>query len=385
MATGGRDTSWPMLHGPPRRRRARPVADAPIDALLMRAEDLAKGWLFALLEQAPLREAPAILAGELSRDGPRLCDAVVRALADDGDLHRIEAGGVLEPLVAQAGAVGGGAGVSAASQAVDALHAVIWSALRSELADPDGEQVSDLAERLTLVIEHVRGAALRAFSNVAASEPQAAPGPMPPMPLAQQDQVAERRGSLHVAPPPPDMPSFPTSPMTPPTAEVGIDALWKGALDDEVDRAAHSGAPLSLLIVELADADRVVSVEGRPGAGVTLGRFARAVRSAVRRGDILACESDTRAWIIATNTGRLGAQALADRVAAAVRAAEPWRGAPLGVNAGIAVFREDGGDVAELIDAAEEARFAAEASGVVVIRDGALAGSQLEPEADPAV
>ena len=149
----------------------------------------------------------------------------------------------------------------------------------------------------------------------------------------------------------------------------GVGALWKGALEDEVARATRSGASLSLLLVELEDAERVMAVEGRLGAGATLGQFARAVRSAVRRGDILACESDTRAWIIATNTGRLGAQALADRVAAAVRASEPWQGAPLGVSAGIAVFREDGTDVSDLIETAEEARFAAEASGVAVIRD----------------
>ncbi len=138
--------------------------------------------------------------------------------------------------------------------------------------------------------------------------------------------------------------------------------------------------------MELADAERVVAVEGRLGAGATLGQFARAVRSAVRRGDILACESDTRAWIIATNTGRLGAQALADRVAAAVRASEPWHGAPLGVNAGIAVFREDGTDVSDLVEAAEEARFAAEASGVAVVRDRRPLGTESgrEPDVDPA-
>ena len=172
----------------------------------------------------------------------------------------------------------------------------------------------------------------------------------------------------------------------PSRARTASDALWQGALEDEVARATQSGAPLSLLIVELADAERVVAIEGRLGAGATLGRFARAVRSAVRRGDILACESDTRAWIIATNTGRLGAQALADRVAAAVRAAEPWRGAPLGVSAGVAVFREDGGDVGELIEAAEEARFAAEASGMPVVRDGGPLGqgSGVGPDVDPA-
>ena len=129
----------------------------------IRAEDLAKGWLLALLEQAPLHDAPTILAADLSRDGPRVCDAVVRALANDADLRRIEPGGALEPLVGAAGAFAGAGGVTSASQAVDALHGVIWSAIRAELGDPDGEQVSDLAERLALVIERVRGAALRAF------------------------------------------------------------------------------------------------------------------------------------------------------------------------------------------------------------------------------
>ena len=40
---------------------------------------------------------------------------------------------------------------------------MIWSAIRGELGDADGDQVSDLAERLALVIERVRGAALRGF------------------------------------------------------------------------------------------------------------------------------------------------------------------------------------------------------------------------------
>jgi len=68
---------------PPRRRRARPVADAPVDELLLRVEDLTKGWLLALLEQAALEDAPAILAADVARDGPRVCEAIVRALADD--------------------------------------------------------------------------------------------------------------------------------------------------------------------------------------------------------------------------------------------------------------------------------------------------------------
>src|SRR5947209_13180678 len=115
-----------MQAGTPRRRRARPVADAPIDALLGRVDELAKGWLLALLEDAPLEEAPAILAGDLPRDGPRICAAVVRALADDNDLRRLEPGGALEPLAAHTGRLVGARGSDQIARAVEALHAVLW-------------------------------------------------------------------------------------------------------------------------------------------------------------------------------------------------------------------------------------------------------------------
>ena len=109
-----------------------------------------------------------------------------------------------------------------------------------------------------------------------------------------------------------------------------------------------------------------VSVESRAEARATFNRFAGAVRSAMRRQDILVCESDARAWIIARDTARGGAYALGSRIAAAVRSSEHWHGAPLVASVGVAVFGEDGRTSSELIEAAEQARFAASAGGVEV-------------------
>jgi GGDEF domain-containing protein len=94
--------------------------------------------------------------------------------------------------------------------------------------------------------------------------------------------------------------------------------------------------------------------------------FAQAVRHAVRRQDILVSETDGRAWIIARDTGRSEAHALAARVAEAVGNGATWRGAPLIASVGVAVLGEDGHTADALIDAAEEARFAAAASGTDV-------------------
>jgi len=390
---------------PPRRRRARPVADAPIDPLLTRSADLTKGWLLALLEQAPLEDAPAILAADLTRDGPRLCDAVLRAIADENDLRRLEPGGALTPLAARVGDMAGANGPAAVSRAVDALQAVIWSAVRDELRGADVDLVSELTERLTHISELVRAAALERQ----ASGLRAAPAPAPASRFAPSPSPVSP-SPLSPPPPPPPLPpeppvgpsaAWPGPPEAPPpvasTTAAGSmsggpvirrtmdgepparawpddaapvardgDALWVGALDDEIIRAP--GTPLSLLVAELEDAERLVAIETGAEARAAFNHFAAAVRSAVRRQDILVSETDARAWIIARDTSRDGAYALGERIAAAVQVGRAPHGAPLNASVGIAVLGEDGRTSAELIGAAEEARFAAEARGVVVHR-----------------
>ena len=158
-AIGGK--SGPMERGVPRRKRPRPVVSTGVEALLLRGEELAKAWLLALVEDAPLDEAAAILAGEVARDGPRICDAVVRALYDEADLRRIDQEGVLEPLASRAAEMAGASSAEAAARAVRALEQVMWAALRGELAQTDPDLLADAAERLSLVAALVLAAVLR--------------------------------------------------------------------------------------------------------------------------------------------------------------------------------------------------------------------------------
>ena len=390
----------------PRRRRPGPVVAEGVEALLLRAEELAKGWLLALVEDAPLEAAAAIMAGDVARDGPRICDAVVRAISDEADLRRIEPGGVLEPLVSRAGELAGVESAEADAHAVDTLRSVIWSALRVELARDDPEVLADAGERLSLVAELVRAAVLRrrAGGEVAGDPAR----PVSPLRVARPETRAsgfprrrasdspERRGEGSAAPgldvagsgeaaggtagaggiaqdgategsdPGADRPNEAPG-YSEARAPIVGDALWIGALRDEIVRAARASLPLSLLLVELDEADRLVAVEPHREASATFGRFAQAVRTALRNHDVLACETESRAWIIARDTGRAGAQALGSRIVAAVPAGESWRGAPLTVSVGLAVLGEDGHNAATLIDAAEQMRFAAEASGIGII------------------
>ena len=400
-----------MERGVPRRRRPRPVVTEGVEELLLRGEELAKGWLLALVEDAPLEEAAAIMAGDVARDGPRICDAVVRAIYDEADLRRIEAGGVLEPLVSRAGELAGVRTTEAAAHAVDTLRSVVWSALQTELARTDPDLLADAGERLSLVAELVRAAVLR---RRAEGGGEGAPRPrVPPLRVARPDvpsasyerpaepgrpllsgegggtpglagtagpveagggaraEGVENGGATERVEGDEDY-SAPSGEAYPRSAErsspVG-DALWIGALRDEIVRAARARAPLSLLLVELDEAERLLAAEPQVQASATFGRFAQAVRTALRHRDVLACESESRAWIIARDTGRAGAQALGSRIVMAVPSEQFWRGVPLTVSVGVAVLGEDGHNAATLIDAAEQTRFAAEASGIGIVTD----------------
>ncbi len=142
--------------------------------------------------------------------------------------------------------------------------------------------------------------------------------------------------------------------------------LWQEALDEEVTQAGSTGADLSLLLIEFDDAERLRAAESAGKVYGTFAGFLQAVRSVVRRQDILARESEERIWVIARGTSREGAQALAERALTAVKRTTPWRGTPPAASAGVAVLGEDAADRDGLIAACEEDRFGATAAGLGV-------------------
>ena len=441
-------TRWLMAPDAPHRRPGRPVADAPIERLLAHPEEVARNWMFALLSQVELHEAPRLVTEPFTRDGPRVCDAALRALAEESDLRRLERDGALWPLVSRVGEMTGSAAPAHVLTAVDALHDVLWTELRRELhgaADPD--LVADLAARLTRVcalirdaglvragggpgLESVRpvgGPAMRGGERRGAGivPPPAAPagqaGPEPvvggsgapvggaaasgaPAREAPAGEGASPAPGAPVVPPTPAAPAGgalvggdassavgaigdgpPSEPM--PSAESAPGAseraagpggasrapgrpspLWVEALEDEIQAATASFAPLSVLLAEMEDAERIAASAGPERADEAFGEFALAVRRALRRQDILVQETASRAWVIARDTARAGAHSLGARIAESVGETTSQGGSPLVASVGVAVLGEDGIDCAQLMEAAEEARFAASARGIEVSR-----------------
>jgi GGDEF domain-containing protein len=349
------------------------------------APELTKAWLLGLLEAAPLEALPSAIPPALAVDGPGLIRLTARALASDLELGRLAA----DPLAVRAGALVGVEDVEGALRAVEALRRVLWAAVREARPRAAGDEVAQLAERLAAVVEVVRSAALTGLasppavrSESVAAQPVAAapPAPVPvpePEPAPVQFVVVEP-APAPAAPEPSDSvpaaaePPAPASPAprvrTPPVSADPVPgdpgaALWQRALADEVSVAIETGTPLALLHIELSDADRLAAAAPAEEVAGVVGRFTQAIRSITRRQDILARESDARMWVIARDTGRVGAEALGRRAAASVAAVAPWRDAPLQAAVGVAVLGEDAETAAELIAAAEEASFVAAASG----------------------
>jgi hypothetical protein len=135
--------------------RARPVADAPVAALLDRAEELSKRWAIALLGERGLDQLAEVSLQQLAGAGPGLC----------------------LPLARELQALGGGDALGVVAT-VEALRGVLWEATLEELRDPSARQVADLSDRLAFLCTRMLSAALADGLARERPSPQSAAAPV---------------------------------------------------------------------------------------------------------------------------------------------------------------------------------------------------------------
>jgi hypothetical protein len=141
--------------------RARPVADAPVAALLERGEELARRWAIALIVERPLAEMPEVPLEDLAREAPGVCAQVVRAYDSEAELERIAASESSRGRGGAAPTVRLGAHDARATvEHIEALRGVIWDATLAELDEPSARQVAELSDRLAFVCATLLAAAL---------------------------------------------------------------------------------------------------------------------------------------------------------------------------------------------------------------------------------
>ena len=303
-----------MLDGP---RVPRPVADVP-SAALADGEAVAKAWLLELLAARPLADAAHVPVADLAARGPDLCAAVLRAVGSREGLDELAPGGEAAALAAAAGGLAGARDPAAAVAAVAALRRAVWAALAAPAGDGgigavDPAATAALAERVAHVADIVAAAVLA-------------------RPVADDLAAAEEP--------------------------------WRAAVERRLDAHRRDGAAFALLVVEAADAERLLAAGGADAGA--LDAVEPAVRGAVRPGDAVVRERAGRVWVVAPGADGDTARALAEAIAAAASQAAATHGAPLAVAAGVAACPAAGIEAGDLGTRADERLFAAQAAGVPV-------------------
>lgn len=317
--------------------------------------------MLGLLQSRSLASAELVPVGALAREGPDLCEMVLRAMESDTDLERLGAMGE-DPIGARAARLAGAEGPAAAVEAIESLRAGLLATLIA--ARPgDPHLLLNASDRLSHVCAQLAGAAVASSS---AGEAQASDID----PLAQLASArALRTGQASSEPPEP--------PLDLRRSESSVPArpLWMAALERQLAEGGRSGRRFVLALVDVDGADRLRLAGPAAASESQLAAVGRAIREQVRRADLLAHEEDGRSWVVAGDAGRGASIALANRLAGAVErlgvaAGAASRGTPLTVSVGVAVYPDDGRDAVTLAERAEEQMFAARAAGVPVADDG---------------
>jgi GGDEF domain-containing protein len=318
------------------RRAPRPVADAPVGSLADGAV-VAKAWLVALVEAAPLRAAAAVPAAELATAGPSLCAAVLEALGSEAALDRLRPGGDRAALAARAGELAGAADAAAAVAAVEALRAATWESLHSD----DAALAIRLAHVCATVLEASVATAPAKLEPAPAAAAGPAPAPAPPVRAPEPEVVIHDARS---------------------TGEVS--EPWRAPIERRLERQLQDGRPFSVLAMEIDDLDRLLASATGREVVEAIEAAERAICGVLRPADMLVRERLGRYWLTAPETDLPAGRTLGQRLADAVSAGASHHGVPLTTSIGLAVAPDDALDAEMLAAHADEGLFAARAAGV---------------------
>ncbi|WP_406074824.1 diguanylate cyclase [Micromonospora sp. NBC_01638] len=152
-----------------------------------------------------------------------------------------------------------------------------------------------------------------------------------------------------------------------------LTGLWnyrylRESIRREVERASRFGRMLSILALDLDRFKDVNDTYGHAAGDTVLAEFARRVRGEIREVDLAFRQGGEEFVLLLPETDTRGAAIVAERLGAVVRetpiAVEAYAGPVLvTVSVGIAVFPDNGSTGREVLEAADDALYAAKAAG----------------------
>jgi two-component system cell cycle response regulator len=160
-----------------------------------------------------------------------------------------------------------------------------------------------------------------------------------------------------------------------------LTGLWnyrylRESLRREVERASRFGRMLTVLVLDLDHFKEVNDTYGHAAGDAVLGEFARRIRIGLREVDVAFRQGGEEFVVLLPETDAYGGAIVAERLGAATRdipvpidarrvdiAGKLVDRIPITVSIGIAVYPEHGGTAQQVLDAADDALYAAKGAG----------------------
>ena len=175
-----------------------------------------------------------------------------------------------------------------------------------------------------------------------------------------------------------------------------LTGLWnyrclRESMRREVERASRFGRMLAVLVLDLDHFKEVNDTYGHAAGDAVLGEFARRIRIGLREVDVAFRQGGEEFVVLLPETDAYGGIIVAERLGAAVRdrpvSIEARGSIPVTVSIGVAVFPQHGKTVQEVLQAADDALYAAKNGGRDTYRlaDGAhrVPKMNFDPAAGP--
>lgn len=300
-------------------------------------ERLAKEWLVEVIERTPLTDLEGLPLSWIVQEAPPLIAEILGQLSDPGSARELELTDAARRRAASLATERlAASGAARLPRELAALQSVLIEALGRASPGRDRGEFSRAVGRLAEVFGAVQSAALESLVSERAAG--AAPDPLTGLPGAAE---------LH--------------------------ELLRMLLIEH----RRTGAPFALGHVEVEGIERIASAYGEPAADRIVTAVARLLEGQLQQGERAFRNGPGQLIVVAAGEEAPALLALGARLGELVDEAQMEGGPRVAVAAGVAACPAHGDSAARLLEAAEEAAWAARAAGepVALARAGSLQDS----------
>jgi diguanylate cyclase (GGDEF)-like protein len=286
-------------------------------------EELAKAWLVRVIERTPLEDVGDVELALLTSDAPPLIAEILKGLSEPVDGAEID----LRPETSER-ARGlrrlrrGDSAPTEIPRDLAALHSLLIESLRRDIPERRSGDFARSVERLAEIFGSIQATLTEGLVRERAGEPR-------------RDELTGLPGQAELH-------------------------EWLRILLAEQARYEH---PFAIVLIDIEGLGRINDAYGRDAGDRTLTAVATVVGNQIRNVDQAFRTGDDEFCVLAPHATAEQARPVAERLAGVFESAQAEDGPRIAIAVGIASCPENGNEADRLLEAAQQASYAAKAEG----------------------